>query len=118
MKPDDWLDRAERRLRAADALFEDDIYEDALFLVHQSVEVAFKAVIASKTERMPPRVHSLQQLAKLAGFEKPQLFALLEPAYVGVRYPDAPLVTATKQETHKNIELARRVLEWSRSQLK
>ena len=63
---------------------------------------ALKGVIIKKTG----------ELAALAGF------AGLEPAYAGVRYPDAPAVRPTPAEAQHNISLARTVVEWSQSQLK
>ncbi len=118
MKAEEWLERAEKRLIAADALFHDGIYEDCLFMAHQAIEVALKSVIVHKTGKLAPRLHSLQQLAKLSGFEKPSAFAGLEPAYAGVRYPDAPEVIASKEEVEADLNLARKVLKWSKSQLK
>jgi len=69
MKPEEWLERAEKRMAAAEVLFSDGLFEDCLFMAHQAVEVTLKAVILHKTKKLAPRVHSLQLLAKLAGFE-------------------------------------------------
>lgn len=118
MRPEDWVGRAEKRMAAAEALFNDGLFEDCLFMAHQAVEVALKAVIVHQTKKLAPRVHSLQQLAKIAGFEKPSSFAELEPAYAGVRYPDAPEVIASEEEVEKSIKLAREVLTWSKFHLK
>ena len=102
MEADEWVERAEKRLHAAETLFAEGIPEDALFMAHQAVELALKGVIIKKTG----------ELAALAGF------AGLEPAYAGVRYPDAPAVRPTPAEAQHNISLARTVVEWSQSQLK
>jgi len=67
MKAEEWLKRAEKRIAAAETLFNGGLFEDCLFMAHQAVEVSFKAVIVHKTKKLAPRVHSLQQLAKITG---------------------------------------------------
>ena len=51
-------------------------------------------------------------------FENTSSFAHLEPAYAGVRYPDAPEVSASEGEVEQSLDLARKVLKWSKSQMK
>jgi HEPN domain-containing protein len=89
-----WLLTAEEDLRAAQVLFESNIYAQACFLAQQSGEKAVKALWYACD--LDPRGHSIQRL--LAAFPRRaelsdaetwlELGALLDKFYIPTRYPN------------------------------
>ena len=91
----EWLDHAERDLRAAQTLFTGGDYTWMLVLCQQAIEKFLKAAIIARTEEEPPRIHNLPRLAELAGFDpgEKQMMLMREigMAYIESRYPVAGL---------------------------
>jgi HEPN domain-containing protein len=64
------------------------------FFCHLIVEKALKAVIAHKTDEIPPRLHDLDRLAVLGGIsedlseEQWMLLNKLTPLQIEARYPE------------------------------
>lgn len=118
MKPQDWLEYGQRHLKSARILLEAGALEDALFWAHQAVEVALKGAILLRTGHAPPRIHSLRNLARSAGWKTINDFVVFGAVYVTSRYPGVGKVTAGRREVRRAFQLAEEVLSWFKYQLK
>mgnify|MGYP001566342909 CR=1 FL=1 len=119
-QPTDWLFFAQSDLDGARSLADDSIYHIACFHCQQAVEKALKVYILS-TGKIPPKVHTLQELAEgvtetLREIEqfRPQLI-ILDTFYIPTRYPDAlpgslPEGLPTKQDAEEAINIAEKLL--------
>lgn len=94
------------------------------FLAQQATEKALKAVIVHQTGEEPPRVHSIQRLADLAGMwqELPKQVVRLDDVYVASRYPDAtggllPYEEFDETRADGALRLAHEVLSLSRERM-
>jgi len=73
------------------------------FMCHLTVEKSLKAVIATNTIKLPPKIHDLAKLANLAGIysdfsdTQKSLLATLDPMHIEARYPDY------KEEVRKSL---------------
>jgi len=89
-----WLDLADEDVLAAKILLDGKRYLHAGFFCHLITEKAIKAVIASKTDEVPPKIHDLKALAKFSGISEDlteEQFVLLEtlnPFQIEARYPE------------------------------
>ena len=89
-----WLNLADEDVLTTKILLDGKRYLHAGFFCHLIAEKAIKAVIASKTDEIPPRIHDLKTLAKLSGFvedlTEKQLYLLesLNPLQIEARYPE------------------------------
>jgi len=61
-----WAERAQYDLDTADAMFKAGRYLYVLFCCQQAVEKALKSVIVQRTGMLPPRIHQLARLVKVA----------------------------------------------------
>jgi HEPN domain-containing protein len=99
-------------------------YYAAVFFCHQSLEKAFKALIIEKKKEMPPRTHSLLELAELVEAPGSLMHFLREltPDYITTRYPDAaggPIADLYDVETSEGVLSGTdEVLAWIGKQLK
>jgi len=62
-----WLDLCDDDLITAKALLSAGRFLHMGFFCHMIVEKALKAVIADKTNEIPPKIHDLPRLANLGG---------------------------------------------------
>ena len=89
-----WLDLADEDLTVAKVLLDGKKFLQAGFFCHLIAEKAIKAVIASKTDEIPPKIHDLKTLAKLSGIaedfteEQLNLLEMLNPLQIEARYPE------------------------------
>jgi len=67
-KCDYWLELADDDVLTANVLLQGERFLHCGYFCHQAVEKAFKAVIAKKTGRVPPRIHELPRLSRIGGF--------------------------------------------------
>jgi len=63
-----WLELADDDALTAWVLLRGGRFLHCGYFCHQAVEKVFKAVIAGKTGRVPPRIHELPRLGKIGGF--------------------------------------------------
>ena len=93
-KTEYWLELCEDDLLTAKALFQSKRYLHMGFFCHLIAEKALKAVIAHKTDEIPPRLHDLDRLAVLGGIseslseEQLALLNKLTPLQIEARYPE------------------------------
>ena len=62
----EWVERARYDLETAKSMLEAGRYLYVLFCCQQAVEKAIKALIAERTNDMPPRIHNLPKLMVVA----------------------------------------------------
>jgi HEPN domain-containing protein len=90
-----WLELAENGLSLAEELLRnrrEKVYYIAHFC-HQSIEKLLKAIIAERTDKVPPPTHNFKILfdwAKLEDMpeEKKRFIFGLTPHYIGTKYPE------------------------------
>lgn len=86
-----WLAIARDDLDAAQGLYNTARYLYAASMCQQAAEKSLKALIQNRTAELPPRVHSLERLAELAGVYDevqtmfPDFLSRLEPYYIQAR---------------------------------
>jgi HEPN domain-containing protein len=84
MRPEagEWLKQAEYDLETAEAMWKAGRYVYTVFMCHLAIEKGLKAVIAERTGTIPPKIHNLVRLTKLAhvnfGVDKKRIHFNLE----------------------------------------
>jgi HEPN domain-containing protein len=93
-KTEYWLELCDDDLLTAKALFQSKRYLHMGFFCHLIVEKALKAVIAYKTDEIPPRLHDLVKLASkgevfdIMSDDQKQFLHTLTPLQIEARYPE------------------------------
>jgi len=88
-----WLELCDDDIRAAKNLLASKDYLWMSFLCHLVIEKAIKAVFASKTDKVPPKIHNLPKLAEKAMLlddlsdEQLDFLEELTPFNIEARYP-------------------------------
>ncbi|MBI2112318.1 HEPN domain-containing protein [Candidatus Woesearchaeota archaeon] len=118
-----WFKQAEKDLEKAVILLKNRSFDGTAFYSQQTAEKALKAVILFKKEDKAEG-HSLIYLgkeARIPEFLFPPL-KKLSPQYVISRYPDVsddlPSDLYDEELAKEFLETARKVLEWTKKQLK
>ena len=89
-----WLDLCDNDIISAKLLLNGKQYLDAGFFCHQVAEKALKAVVASATDEVPPKIHKLKRLADIGQLtrelsqEQVNYLIELDPLNIEARYPD------------------------------
>jgi len=121
-----WLDLCDYDLETAKAMQNTKRYLYVGFMCHQIAEKGFKAIIASRTYDIPPKIHALQRLAEIGGFfdelDEKQ-FALLDfltPMQIEARYPEQKeriVQQLSKERCEKLITETEELLCWIKTKL-
>lgn len=88
-----WIEMAEYDFQTAIAMYDTQRYLYVGFMLHQTIEKAFKGYYALLNSAIPPFTHSLVRLAQEGQFyndipeELKDLIDILEPLNIQVRYP-------------------------------
>ena len=114
-----WVEQSRYDLGTAQAMFNSGRYLYVLFCCQQAVEKLLKALIAKESQRMPPPIHQLMRLARLANLEVSEEQAAflreLSAYYIQTRYPEdiRDLVAMVKQkEARYVLNQTEEILEW------
>ena len=89
-----WLELCDDDLITAKELLKSKRWLHMGFFCHLIVEKSLKAVIAEKTNEIPPKIHDLPKLANLGGIwdviseEQKELLKKLIPLQIEARYPE------------------------------
>ena len=114
---EEWFRKARRNLRVANANLEAGFADVAAFYAQQAAEFALKALQIHRTGRFS-RIHDLTRLSR--DLSTPprilKLAALVTPAYIAARYPDAG-GKITRRLAESMMEAARRIVRWVRRQM-
>jgi HEPN domain-containing protein len=118
---DYWLEGSKDDLDAAETLFNNRKFRQALFFVHLSVEKILKAHVVKNTRDMPPRIHDLLRLANLSGLAISDLqrktFSRFQFYCLEGRYPDFQPSPPSEEETKNELNEARSICLWLANQL-
>ncbi len=112
-----WMKKSSSDLKASKDSLNSGNYEWACFQAQQSVEKALKSLYIKKNKRLW-KTHDLVLLAKeVKAPEEIILFcSQINPAYIDTRYPSLE-VNYVKDDAIKIINLARRILTWTKKNL-
>jgi HEPN domain-containing protein len=117
-----WAERAQYDLDTAKAMLKAGRYLYVLFCCQQAVEKALKCTIVQRANELPPRIHQLARLAKIASVavDERQVDFLRELSayYIPTRYPEeiadvAPNVSAEK--ARQVLSESREFVQWLNS---
>jgi HEPN domain-containing protein len=121
-----WLDLCDDDLMTARALLKSKRFLHMGFFCHMIAEKALKAVIAERTDEVPPKTHDLAKLASRGGIwesisdEQKELFKKLTPLQIEARYPEYKeqiAATLTKDFCAKLLSETEVFLCWIKTQL-
>jgi uncharacterized protein len=120
-----WLREAETQKRAAEAMAEAGIPNQAMFNARQALEVALKAAVLELRREEPPRTHSLGELLALMDDDPPEQIEVavkaLDPHYITTRYPTEAVPSPTSYYDEKDAARALAqmdlVFDWVREKL-
>ena len=119
---DYWLEGSKEDLDAAEALFNNRKFRQALFFVHLSVEKILKAHVLKNTRDMPPRIHDLLRLSNLSGLKisdfQRKVLSRFQFYCLEGRYPDFQPAPPSEKETQNELNEARSIHSWLANQLK
>jgi HEPN domain-containing protein len=114
-----WVERSCYDLDTAKAMLASGRYLYVVFCCQQAAEKALKAVVASRTGALPPRIHNLLRLAEAAQIELPtdkiQFLGELSAYYIQSRYPEemSGLASSITRETaQKTLNITEETTQW------
>lgn len=112
-----WLELAERDIKAAEKIKDVEEYEASAFLCHQAAEKALKAVYIKKFGKLL-KTHDLVLLAtETEAEELKNICKELTPAYLYTRYPDVEKVEGIEKLIEGYLAHAKQVVEWAKKNL-
>ncbi len=115
-----WLELADRDLRAAQKLLEDEYLTNiVLFHCQQCIEKCFKALL-EEADITPPKIHSIHRLNAIVQEKIPfclpisdEEIDLIDDIYIDTRYPGSfgllPTGFPTKEQAEEILKIAERV---------
>ena len=121
-----WLDLCDEDLITAKSLLKSKRLLHMGSFCHMIVEKALKAVVADRTNEIPPKIHDLQKLAVRAGVfddlssEQLALVDTLTPLQIEARYPEykeALATTLTAKKCKKILTETEEFLCWIKQRL-
>ena len=117
-----WLDQAKEHFDDMEYLYRGSRYSLAVYCAHQALEKILKASIVELTNTVPPKMHKLDELARLSTLPMQKSWyedlAEITRHFWRVRYPDFQRYTYTsKTKIKPTIEKTREVYLWILKQL-
>ena len=119
MKPEtnNWLMQAKEHYQDMEYLYKGSRYSMAVYCAHQALEKILKAAIVELAGTAPPKMHKLDELAKLSGLRMPGLWpedlAEITRHFWRVSYPDFQTYTySSKVKVKPTIYKTREVYLW------
>ena len=117
-----WRQTSEDDLEAAEALFNYRKFRQALFFAHLSMEKILKSYVVKNTQAVPPKIHDLLRLMKLADLHLSDLqqatLARIQRYCQEGRYPNLQLLLPTEDVAKRVLQEARSIYSWLANQLK
>lgn len=117
-----WLDQAREHLKDAEYMYKGHRYSMCVYCYHQALEKILKATIIEYADRLPSKIHNLDQLARETGlkFTDQDLEDLAEITrhFWRVRYPDYQKYMYTNKESvEPTVVNSRKIYLWVLQQL-
>jgi HEPN domain-containing protein len=114
-----WAEQACYDLESARAMLDAGRYLYVLFCCQQAVEKMLKALIAERSQELPPRLHHLMRLAEAAAIEmsseQMDFLRELSAYYIQTRYPEemSDLSSQVKEnEARRVMEQTEAMVQW------
>ena len=127
MKPEtgNWLKIANNDLKAADALFKENLYLNSVEHCHAALEKLLKGIITEHQDTHPPKIHNLIKLVSLTVLRNieddvKELFTELDTSYISIRYPDDIErfdLKYSKEKTEKVLRRVKDIYKWLKKQI-
>ena len=124
MKPEtkNWLDQAKEHFDDMEYLYNGSRYSMAVYCAHQTLEKILKAAIVELTNAVPPKMHKLDELARLSTLPVTKSWyedlAEITRHFWRVRYPDfQAYVYTSKTKIKPTIEKTKEIYLWILTQL-
>ncbi len=90
--PLEWMKQSEYDLMTAKDMYNAGRYIYTVYMCHLSIEKALKALVNVTTGKMPPKIHNLIKLQKLASANltrsQREFLATINTAAITTRYPE------------------------------
>ncbi len=114
---EEWIEKAEKDLHAAEINLKQSLYEVSAFLSQQAAEKALKAAYILKYKRLW-KIHDLEQLGEKVDAPEGiiKICKELTQHYILTRYPDEE--EYAKEDAEAALKQAKEVIEWSKNRLK
>jgi len=118
---DYWKTGSEEDIEVAAELLEKNRLRYGLFFAHLAIEKILKAHVTKVTKKIPPYIHNLVRLAKIArinlDLERATFLRDFEVYHVEGRYPDAVQIPLDFETARREIARAKEMLKWLTDQL-
>lgn len=116
-----WRTSSDEDFAAAQSLLEKGHLRHSLFFAHLAIEKMLKAHVMRQTKEIPPRIHNLIRLAKLARLkleeERKGFIREFGVYQLEGRYPDSVQMPVDSGFVRDEITKARDMLIWLKKQL-
>ena len=118
-----WLLQAKEHFEDAEYMYSGHRYSMCVYCYHQALEKVLKASIVETVDKLPPKIHNLDQLAretklKFSGNDFEDL-AEITRHFWRVRYPDFQKYMYTNKEiVEPTVIISRKIYQWVLQQLK
>jgi HEPN domain-containing protein len=114
-----WVEQARYDLDSARAMLDSGRYLYVLFCCQQAVEKMLKALIAERSQELPPRLHHLVRLAEAAAVEmsneQMDFLRELSAYYIQTRYPEeiSDLASQVEEKGAKRVmNQTEQIVQW------
>jgi HEPN domain-containing protein len=116
-----WKTGSAEDLAAAESLLEKGHLRHCLFFAHLTLEKMLKAHVVCVTHAVPPHIHNLVRLARLAGLqpdnEQERFLRRFDLYQLEGRYPDLPQVVLSPGLAGQELQKATEILQWLKAEL-
>jgi len=116
-----WTTGSAEDLAAGQTLLEKGYLRHGLFFAHLALEKMRKAHVVRTTHQVPPRIHNLIRLARLAGMncdgDQQRFLRRFDVYQLEGRYPDSQRVTLDLDRARQEIQKAAEMLQWLKAKL-
>jgi len=120
-----WYTETDYSWEAAESLFKNDKYSEALFFGHLAVEKILKANVVAETKQHAPPIHDLLKLSKLAMLQLTQTqhdeIEFFSKFYLSCRYDNYKMgfrKQCTKKFTEENMAKMKKYYLWFKEEAK
>lgn len=114
-----WKGSAERNWQSAAVLFKNKHFDACLFFVHLTIEKLLKGLIVLQTQQLPPLLHDLVKLTRLAKLtptkEQIEQLEMINTFNIAGRYDNEKFdfyKRCTPAFTKTNLEKSKRIYLW------
>ena len=116
-----WAKSSDEDFAAAQSLLEKGHLRHSLFFAHLAIEKMLKAHVTRQTKDIPPRIHNLVRLAKLAqlnpDYDQLEFLREFNLYQLEGRYPDDKPVSIGLSLAREEIQKAEQIIVWLKTQL-